>query len=134
MVTPTAREAGIYSLIGQICVHLKLSGGGGESAKVKVLVPQSCLTLRPHGLCSQSGSSVNGILQARILEWVAIPFSRALNLHLLHCRQILNHRNHRGSLGCLLLKGRGELEVGIMVSFQHTTLSLYEINFLTWHK
>ena len=26
--------------------------------------------------CSLSGSSVHGILQARILEWVAIPFSR----------------------------------------------------------
>ena len=26
--------------------------------------------------CSSSGSSVHGILQARILEWVAIPFSR----------------------------------------------------------
>ena len=26
--------------------------------------------------CSPSGSSVHGILQARILEWVAIPFSR----------------------------------------------------------
>ena len=25
---------------------------------------------------SQTGSSVHGILQARILEWVAIPFSR----------------------------------------------------------
>ena len=28
-----------------------------------------------HGDCSPPGSSVNGILQARILEWVAIPFS-----------------------------------------------------------
>ena len=27
--------------------------------------------------CSLPGSSVHGILQARILEWVAIPFSRA---------------------------------------------------------
>ena len=27
--------------------------------------------------CSPSGSSVHGIFQARILEWVAIPFSRA---------------------------------------------------------
>jgi len=27
--------------------------------------------------CSPPGSSVHGILQARILEWVAIPFSRA---------------------------------------------------------
>jgi len=28
--------------------------------------------------CSSPGSSVQGILQARILEWVAIPFSREL--------------------------------------------------------
>ena len=26
--------------------------------------------------CSLPGSSVHGVLQARILEWVAIPFSR----------------------------------------------------------
>ena len=38
---------------------------------------QSCLTLcEPMRLCSSLGSSVPGILQARILEWVAIPFSR----------------------------------------------------------
>ena len=39
---------------------------------MKVLVAQSCLTLQPHGLCSPPGSSVHGISQARILEWVAI--------------------------------------------------------------
>ena len=33
-------------------------------------------SLWPYELCSQSGSSVHGILPARILEWVAIPFSR----------------------------------------------------------
>ena len=38
-----------------------------------VLVAQSCPTLQPH---APLGSSVHGILQARILEWVAIPFSR----------------------------------------------------------
>ena len=32
-------------------------------------------SLWPHG-CSLPGSSVHGILQARIMEWVAIPFSR----------------------------------------------------------
>ena len=45
------------------------------------------------------GSSVHGILQATILEWVVIPFSRGSltqgsNLHflcLLHCRWILYH-------------------------------------------
>ena len=30
--------------------------------------------------CSPPGSSVRGILQARILEWVAIPFSRGSSL------------------------------------------------------
>ena len=29
--------------------------------------------------CSQPGSSIHGILQTRILEWVAIPFSRGLS-------------------------------------------------------
>ena len=32
--------------------------------------------LQPHGLYSPPDSSVHGILQAIILEWVAIPFSR----------------------------------------------------------
>ena len=42
----------------------------------KVKVAQSCLTLCDTMDCSLSGSSVHGILHARILEWVAIPFSR----------------------------------------------------------
>ena len=33
-------------------------------------------SLRPHKDCGPPRSSVRGILQARILEWVAIPFSR----------------------------------------------------------
>ena len=37
---------------------------------------QSCLTLGNSMGCSPPGSSVCGILQARILEWVAMPFSR----------------------------------------------------------
>ena len=37
---------------------------------------QSCLTLCDPKDCSLPGSSVHGILQARILEWVAVPFSR----------------------------------------------------------
>ena len=35
-----------------------------------------CLTLCDHVGCRQPGSSVHGILQARVLEWVAISFSR----------------------------------------------------------
>ena len=39
--------------------------------KVKMKVAQSCLTL-----CDLMDYTVHEILQARILEWVAIPFSR----------------------------------------------------------
>ena len=43
---------------------------------MKVLVTQSCPTLCNPMDCSPPGSSVGGILQAGILEWVAIPISR----------------------------------------------------------
>ena len=42
----------------------------------EMLVAQSCLTLCNPMDCSPPGSSVLGILQAGILEWVAIPFSK----------------------------------------------------------
>ena len=40
------------------------------------LVAQSCPTLCNPRDCSPPGSSVHGILQTRILEWVAMPSSR----------------------------------------------------------
>ena len=43
--------------------------------KVKLLIAQSCLTLCDTMDYSPPGSSIHGILQARILEWVAIFFS-----------------------------------------------------------
>ena len=46
------------------------------AVKVNMLVVQSCLTLCDPMDYSLPGSSVHGILQARILEWVAILFSR----------------------------------------------------------
>ena len=42
----------------------------------QVLVTELCPTLCNPMDCSPPGSSVHGILQARILEWVAISFSR----------------------------------------------------------
>ena len=44
-----------------------------EFIALSVLVSQSCLTLCDPMDCSSPGSSVCGILQAGILEWVAIP-------------------------------------------------------------
>ena len=47
---------------GSLCMHAKLL--------------QSCLTLCNPTDCNQPGSSVHGIPQTRIWEWVATPFSR----------------------------------------------------------
>ena len=41
-----------------------------------VLITQLCPILCESMDCSLSGSSVHGIIQARILEWAPIPFSR----------------------------------------------------------
>ena len=43
-------------------------------------VAQSCPTLSDLMDCSPPGSSVHGITQARVLEWVAIAFSGAVVL------------------------------------------------------
>ena len=47
-----------------------------EKVKVKVLDAQPCPTLCDPTDCRPPGSSVHGILQATLLEWLAIPFSR----------------------------------------------------------
>ena len=71
--------------------------------KVKVLVAQSCLTLCNPMDCSPPGTSVHGVLQARILEWVAVPFSRwssqSRDQTWLFCigRRVLYHLSYRGS-------------------------------------
>ena len=46
----------------------------GQSMLYSVLVAQSCLSLCDPMDCSLPSSSVHRVLQARILEWVAIPF------------------------------------------------------------
>ena len=75
---------------------------------VGVLVTQWCPTLCDPMDCNQQGSSVHGVLQARILEWVAISFSGSsrnpgIEPGLPHCRHILYHLNHRGSLYIYIL-------------------------------
>ena len=42
-------------------------------------VAQLCLTLSDPRDCSPPGSSIHGIFQARVLEWVAIAFSHSLH-------------------------------------------------------
>ena len=53
--------------------------------------------------CDHKDYTVHYILQARILEWVTVPFSRGIfptqgsNPGLPHCRQILDYLSHKGS-------------------------------------
>ena len=55
-----------------LCLLFSISSCTSVSAKLL----QSCLTLCDHMDSSPPGSSVHGILLARILEWVAMPSSR----------------------------------------------------------
>ena len=65
------------------------------------LVARSCPALWDPTDCSLPGSSVHGIFQARILQWIAVPYSRGIfltpgsNPCLLHSRQTLYHLNHQ---------------------------------------
>ena len=68
------------------------------SSDMHVKVAHSCPTL-----CDPMDYAVHGILQARIQEWVAIPFLQGIfppqgsNPGLPHCRQILYQLSHKGT-------------------------------------
>ena len=66
-----------------------------------VLVAQSYPTLCKAMDCSPPGSTIHGILQARMLEWVSffqgIFLTQESNPGLLHCRLILYCLSHQGS-------------------------------------
>ena len=66
-----------------------------EHNKVKLKVAQSCVTL-----CDTRDYTVHGLHQARILGWVAFPFSRGSSqlrdqTQVSHCRQILYQLSHK---------------------------------------
>ena len=65
-------ELRFHMLQGDQALALQLE----SPPKVKVLVVQSCPTLCDPRDCSPPGSSVYGISQTRILEWVAISSSK----------------------------------------------------------
>ena len=65
----TAVENGLCPFLKKLKIKLPWKKG-------KVLVAQFCLTLWDPTDSNPPGSSVHRILQARIVEWVVIPFSR----------------------------------------------------------
>ena len=129
------------------------SHGQGRVSTLRIVrcvcsVAQSCPTL-----CDSPGSSVHGILQARVLEWVAnfllqrIFLTQGSNLHLLcllHCRWILYPLSHRGlasvknfsrlqGIGLSQLSGTwpwGEQDKGILIDMNVRTS--WESGALDW--
>ena len=72
---------------------------------------QSCLTLCNLTDCSPPGSSVHGILQARILEWVAVPPSRRSSL--LRDGACISFTYLHGQVGSLPLAPLGKPIIGV---------------------
>ena len=75
--------------------------------------------------CSLPGSTIHGVFQARILEWVGhfllqeIFLTQELNLGLLHCGQMLYRLNHQGSpkLGKMAtLRNKHSLSINMSLS------------------
>ena len=64
------------NLLERFNSSLEMSRRKGQWSWKCILADQSCLTLWDPMDCSSPGSPVYGILQPRILEWGAIPFSR----------------------------------------------------------
>ena len=56
-------------------------------------VAQLCLTLSDPMDCSLPGSSIHGIFQARLLEWVAIAFSTVISSPVLFNRTFWDDGN-----------------------------------------
>ena len=92
----------IFQFVNVVKTLLSNAGGAGliPSRGTKILYATSRIQLCDPMNCSLPGSSVHGIVQTRILEWVAILFSRGspaqgLNPGLSHCRQILYHLSYQ---------------------------------------
>ena len=106
------------------------------------VVAQPCLTLCDLMDCSWPCSSIHGIFQATVLEWVAISFSggifptQGLNPGLLHCRQARYPLSHQGSVSgidilvlFLMLVGRLFSLLSLSVKLAASFLdALYQVN------
>ena len=79
-----SRRVPLQNILGRLCLIWFLWPLVNKSWNLRMygvhacmLLPQSCLTLCDSMDCSLPGSSIHGIiLQARILEWTAMPSSR----------------------------------------------------------
>ena len=68
--------SGIHILIVGFCAGLECKESASNAGESESEVAHLCPILCDPMDCSLRGSSIHGIFQARILEWVAIFFSR----------------------------------------------------------
>ena len=110
-----------------------------------MLVVKSCLTLCDPMDYSPPGSSVQGVLQARILIRVrshslvqGIFLTRRSNSGLLRCRQIVHHLSHQGECSENLGPHQSELPVeqdrfwGLFVGLVGSLVSFFFFFWLYW--
>ena len=95
-------------------------------------VAQSYLTLCDPVDCSSPGSSVNGILQARMLEWVAISFFFLGILPLISpwtqwYHMTFPQESMQNKLLILIIRSREEMEIIVFINQQYL---LHSLNFL----
>ena len=69
-------------------------------------VAQSCPTLSDPMDCSLAGSSVHGILQARVLKWDAIAFSITVEYQLINVEEMRKIPNHLATITMLIDSSR----------------------------
>ena len=90
---------------------------------VCVLVTQSCLTLcNPMG-CSPPGSLVHEILQARILEWVAISFSRPWECSLSNNILFFSWKEFTTFYNFFIFLGDKDIQEHIIINIQFSSVA-----------
>ena len=76
MLPPVSSPVMLHYLCVCVCVCVCVCARAHARTQARAQSLQSCLTLCNLVACSPPGSSVLGILQARILEWVAVSSSK----------------------------------------------------------
>ena len=95
--------------------------------RVYVFVPQSCPSLCDPTDCSPTGSTVHGILQGRILEWVAMPFSRGSSETWVSCiagRFSIIRATREAQLSSVQSLSRARLFATLWTAACHASLSI----------
>ena len=100
-----------YVTIGNTIAFTRWTFVGKVRSLLCNMLSRLVIAFLPRTLCNPMDYTVHGVLQARILEWVAFPPLQQIfptqesNWGLLHCRQILYQLSYQGSHRLVLSTG-----------------------------